>query len=427
MRNRQPETGTRATFAWMDLLWLAFLGGLALLDPIFEIHKQLILLGIGLLQIFDQRLFAAVKPSRRNAYSVIIKILLATLLIGHTAAVPITSNYYLIYFLPVISAAMTYEAWGALFWTAVASAAYCSYLIPALVEYELTPSGETELAIRVLFFFLAAIVVNRLVSEYRRQTERFRTLAETLAETNQRLEQVQAEARRSERLAALGQLSAGLAHEIRNPLGVIKGSAEMLAAKLPPSDSVAVELAGYISSEVDRLNGMVGRFLDFARPLRLEPRSQQIAPVIERALKAIHDRWPEAPVEVERQYAAHLPAVPVDAEMCEQVFTNLASNAYEALGEKGGKLRVRVAPASTGNRSGVQIDFEDSGPGVPIELREQIFNPFFTTKKTGTGLGLSIVSKIVDEHGGTIRATGEPAQGACFRVFLPGAEGGAGK
>ena len=111
---------------------------------------------------------------------------------------------------------MTYGPWGTLLWTGLASAAYCSYLIPALEEYELTASGASELAIRNLFFFLAALVVNRVVTEHRRQVLRYQTLAETLAETNQRLEQAQAEARRSERLAALGQLSAGLAHEIRN-------------------------------------------------------------------------------------------------------------------------------------------------------------------------------------------------------------------
>ena len=407
----------RPTFAWTDFVWLVLLAGLALLAPIREYHKQLVLLGIGLFQIFETRLLGSIPLSRRGPYSVAIKILLATLLVAHTG--DIESSYYLIYYLPVVSAAMYFDILGTLLWTLVASLAYCSFLIPALREFQLAPGGANELAIRNLFFFPVAIVVNRFVVENRRQVWRYQKLAGALAETNRRLEQAQADARRSERLAALGQLSAGLAHEIRNPLGVIKGSAETLAKKLPPSEALAVELAGYISSEVNRLNALVSRFLDFARPLRLERRPADIPPLVDRALKSAHDRWPDAKVEVERADSAHLPQVPVDAELCEQVFANLVFNAYQAMANQGGKLRVRVAPAQADGRRGVEVSFEDSGTGIAPDVREQIFNPFFTTKKEGVGLGLSIVSKIVDEHRGTISVTSEPGRGACFRIFLP--------
>lgn len=407
----------RGKFAWVDLLWLAFLAALAVLPPIREIHKQLILLGIGLFQIFDMRLLKPLPADLRRYASVFVKIVLAALLVGHTGE--IQSSYYLIYFLPVASAAMLFDAWATLLWTALASATYLAYLIPALRVYELTPEGVPELAIRNLFFFLAAVVVNRFVTENRRQTVRYQKLAETLAETNRRLEQAQAEARRAERLAALGQLSAGLAHEIRNPLGVIKGSAEMLQQNLGASNPLASELAGYISSEVNRLNGLVSRILDFARPLRLERAPAEITPLVERALQDVRDRYPEAKVTVEREYAAQLPPLSLDGELCERVFTNLVLNAYDAMGAEGGKLKVVIASANSDGHKGVEIDFHDTGPGVPAELREQIFNPFFTTKKTGIGLGLSIVSRIVDEHHGWVRVTGEPGDGACFRVFFP--------
>jgi signal transduction histidine kinase len=315
---------------------------------------------------------------------------------------------------------MFFGSWATLLWTAITSAAYCSFLIWALRVYELTPDGLTELAIRNLFFFLAAIVVNRFVTENRRQSSLYRQLAEQLTETNRRLEQAQEEARRSERLAALGQLSAGLAHELRNPLAVIKGSAETLARKLQSADPLATEVAGYISSEVNRLNAIVTRFLDFARPFKLELRSQQVPPLLDRALRGVHDRWPDAKIEVERQYADNLPAVPVDPDLCEQVFTNLVLNAYEAMNAGGGKLRVAVTAAQSDGRRGVEVRVEDTGPGIPAESRAQIFNPFFTTKKEGVGLGLSIVSKIVDDHRGWIRVRSEPGKGACFQVFLPG-------
>ena len=131
------------------------------------------------------------------------------------------------------------------------------------------------------------------------------------------------------------------------------------------------------------------------------------------------DRWPEAKVEVEQQYADNLPEMSVDPDLCEQFFANLVLNAYEAMGEAGGKLTVRLAPANSDGRRGVEVAFEDTGPGVPPDLQEQIFNPFFTTKKEGVGLGLSLVSKIVDDHRGWIRVSSEPGKGACFRVFLP--------
>ena len=409
----------RPKFVWIDLLWLAFLGGLAALPPLLEIHKQLTLLGIGLFQIFESRLLQGIPASRANAYSVLMKILLATLLLDHSGG--INSSYYLIYYLPVVTAAMYFDIWGTLFWTAATSAIYCSLLIPALFEYYLDTESLGELAIRILFFFPVAVVVNRIMTDNRRQLLRYRRLAEELAETNRRLAEAQEEARRSERLAALGQLSAGLAHELRNPLAVIKGSAETLTRKLATADPLTVEVAGYISSEVNRLNGIVSRFLDFARPLKLERHLEQIPPLLERALKAARERWPDAQVEIERQYDASLPSVNVDAELCEQVFVNLVLNAYEAM-PSGGKLRVAAAAANSDGRRGVAVEVEDTGLGVPAEVGGQIFNPFFTTKKEGVGLGLSIVSKIVDDHRGWIRLVapqGRAGKGACFRVFLP--------
>jgi len=221
----------------------------------------------------------------------------------------------------------------------LASAAYCSYLYPALQEFEITEEDYGRLAIRILFFYLAAMVVNRFVVESRRQTQRYQELAETLAEANRRLEQAQAEARRSERLAALGQLSAGLAHEIRNPLGVIKGSAEMLTQKLAASNPLATELAGYILTETNRLSALVTRFLDFARPLHADLSPRDIPSVLDRALNDVAQFWKGAPVRVEKQYQANLPEVPLDESLAEQAFVNIIQNAYDAMNTSGGVLR----------------------------------------------------------------------------------------
>jgi signal transduction histidine kinase len=326
--------------------------------------------------------------------------------------------------LPVVTAALYCGPWLTLVWTLFASAAYCSYLYPAMQEYELTPEAFGYLALRIMFFFLAAMVVNRFAQQSRHQTQLYRDLAERLAETNRRLEKAQAEARRSERLAALGQLSAGLAHEIRNPLGVIKGSAEMLTQKLQASDEIARELAGYISTEVNRLGALVTEFLDFARPLHAQPQPADLIALLDRVLQIVADRFnlkqeESKPVRVERHYASGLPLVPLDESLCEQAFLNLVQNAYEAMEDHGGTLRVEVQPATQNDREGVELRLADTGPGVPEELREEIFNPFVTTKKTGVGLGLSIVSKIVDGHHGSIHVENASGGGAVFTLFFP--------
>jgi two-component system, NtrC family, sensor histidine kinase HydH len=420
----------RPAINWMDVLWLLFLAGLAALPPVAEIHKQLTLLAIGVVQFSEGWLLARV-PRRGAAYIVLIKIALATLLIDHTGELGINSSYYPIFYLPVVTAAEYFGPWLTLAWTALASAAYCSYLYPALQEYEVTEEAYSLLAIRILFFFLAAMVVNRFVVENRRQIKRYQELAETLAETNRKLEQAQEEARRSERLAALGQMSAGLAHEIRNPLGVIKGSAEMLHQRLGESNPLATELAGYISTETNRLSALVTRFLDFARPLHAELAPQEITAVLERALHSVllTRKEEDAAVRVERQYQPNLPMIPLDESLSEQAFVNLIQNAYDAMSSGGGTLRVTAARAISANRNGVEVRIEDTGPGIPDELREQIFNPFVTTKKTGVGLGLSIVSRIIDGHHGTIRiesnGAGNGNQGAHFVVFFPASENAA--
>jgi len=433
----------RAAINWMDILWLVLLAALALLPPVREYHKQFILLGFGILQLNEGWLIARL-PRRGPAYIVVLKIVLATLLVDHTGEIPINSYYYPIYYLPAVTAAEYFGPWATLFWTSLASAAYCAYLYPALQEYEITAEDYGRLAIRIVFFFLAAMVVNRFVIESRRQTQRYQELAETLAETNLRLEQAQAEARRSERLAALGQLSAGLAHEIRNPLGVIKGSAEMLTQKLGNSNPLATELSGYISTETNRLSALVTRFLDFARPLHADLTPQDVTTVLNRALNDVAQLWKGAPVRVEKDYEPGLPLVPMDESLCEQAFVNIVQNAYDAMGESGGLLRIDARKSSWararngGTVDGVELRIADTGPGIPPELREQIFNPFVTTKKSGVGLGLSIVSKIIDGHHGTIRIeppSGPPGdgdrglgdqglgdqglKGAEFVIFLP--------
>lgn len=441
----------RPTINWMDLLMLGFVAGLALVPPVQEVHKQGILLALGIVQLGEGWLIAKL-PRRGASYIVLLKIALATLLIDHTGETPsLNSSYWPIFILPAVTAAEYFGPWATLAWTTITSAAYCAYIVPAVQEFDVGAEnfgqlalrvigveGFSQLAIRVLFIYLAALLVNRFSVEIRRQTKRYQELAEALAETNRRLEQAQAEARRSERLAALGQLSAGLAHEIRNPLGVIKGSAEMLTQKLGDSNPLGTELAGYISTETNRLSALVTRFLDFARPLHADLAPGDLTVVMDRALNDVAQLWKGAPVRVEKEYATNLPMVGMDEGLCEQAFLNIVQNAYDAMGaENGGVLKITMGNARRSTRDrqnadGIEIRICDSGPGIAPELREQIFNPFVTTKKSGVGLGLSIVSKIVDGHHGSIRIEDAPrdaseTRGACFLIFFPAATASAAK
>jgi two-component system sensor histidine kinase HydH len=198
----------------------------------------------------------------------------------------------------------------------------------------------------------------------------------------------------------------------------------MLTQKLQASDELARELAGYISTEVNRLSALVTEFLDFARPLHAQLHPADLIALLDRVLQVVASRFtgdremPE-PVRIERHYARGLPLVPLDESLCEQAFLNLVQNAYEAMEGRGGTLRIDVQPAIKNDREGVELRLADSGPGVPEELREEIFNPFVTTKKTGVGLGLSIVSKIIDGHRGSIQVDNGPGGGAVFTIFFP--------
>ncbi|MGA8366654.1 MAG: two-component system sensor histidine kinase NtrB [Candidatus Acidiferrales bacterium] len=412
-----------STTGWIDAVWLLFLAGLAFLPPINEIHKWLILFVMAVVQLLEGRLIARL-PRRGPVYSVLLKIALATLLLDHTGLDPedlaINSIYWPVYYLPIVTAATYLGPLGTLLMTFVAGLAYAAWLIPVWWSgYPITPENYSILAIRILFLFLAAMLVNRFALENRRQIRQSQALSDTLEETNRQLQRAEAEARRSERLAALGQLSAGLAHEIRNPLGVIKGSAEMLSQKLRDSQPLESELAGYISSEVNRLNALVARFLDFARPQNLDLHPQKISEIVDRALASAQTQSPHPGVQIERRYAADLPPVLADEQLCELVFANLILNAFQAMNANDGLLRLSISPESSHGTAGVAVTVEDTGPGVPAAIREQIFNPFFTSKKDGVGLGLAIVAKIVDDHRGWIRLENDSAPGARFRVFLP--------
>jgi two-component system sensor histidine kinase HydH len=225
---------------------------------------------------------------------------------------------------------------------------------------------------------------------------------------------LQEEVRRRERLAALGNLAAGVAHEIRNPLSSIKGFAKYFEGHCAEG-SEGRELAAIMTREVDRLNRVVTELLDFARPTDLKSRPTDVSGLIEHSLRLIRQDAAARGVEVEFRAEPSLPRVDVDPDRFAQALLNLYLNGIQAM-DGGGRLAVR---AMAGGGNSVRIEVEDTGRGIPAGDLKDIFNPYFTTKPSGTGLGLANVHKVVEAHRGEIKVGSVPGKGTTFTILVP--------
>jgi signal transduction histidine kinase len=255
-------------------------------------------------------------------------------------------------------------------------------------------------------------------------------LFEKLRRSYRELETAQAALLEQERLAALGALSASVAHEVRNPLGVIFNSLGSLRKLLKQEGNVGL-LLGIIQEEADRLNAMVGDLLDFARPLRPTLTPVPLRPLVEDALDAARTRTPgadegkrparagqlEGPLELDLRIPPGLTLM-ADARLLRQALVNLLLNALQAM-PKGGVLSVHAEMQTGLGNPQARILVRDTGPGVPPEQRANVFQPFFTTKATGTGLGLAVVRRIIEGHGGRINLLEREEGGAEFELLLP--------
>lgn len=225
-----------------------------------------------------------------------------------------------------------------------------------------------------------------------------------------------------DRLAALGEMAAGLAHEIRNPLGAIKASAQFLSEPVE-TDPGSAEFLGIIVEEVDRLNRVVSSFLDYARPSSGDPVPTDVNAVVRRTLQLLGAELDG--VDPRLELAEDLPAVRVDAERLRQVLINLCQNATQAM-EGQGTLTVRTSERTraelAGERRWVELWVSDTGPGIPQKVLANLFVPFVTTKNRGTGLGLAISQRIVNAAGGHIEVRSHKSVGSTFVVRLPAAE-----
>lgn len=254
------------------------------------------------------------------------------------------------------------------------------------------------------------------------EIELFRGVAASIGVTMQN-SQVYERMKERDRLAALGQMAAGLAHEIRNPLGSIKGAAQYLQPiGNQVGDAGTKEFLDIIVEEVNRLNKIVSQFLDYARPYRGDQTPLDVNDVVRKTLHLIEKEEGAARVEILTNLVDSLPMVRADAEQLRQVFLNLAINAVQAM-PGGGRLQVSTSLRRSTRRGAaaafLEVRFRDTGTGIPVGDVRNLFIPFFTTKEKGTGLGLPISQRIIENHGGTIEVRSQLGSGATFTVLLP--------
>jgi two-component system, NtrC family, sensor histidine kinase HydH len=223
----------------------------------------------------------------------------------------------------------------------------------------------------------------------------------------------QEQLRQSERLAALGSMSAGLAHEIRNPLHTMQLLAYAMQKDCPPATTLAADLR-VIQSEIGRLTLLVEQFLDFARPKPPKASPQKLQEIMEETLLFVRAEARQHGIRIYKSWPADLPIVWVDGAQIKQVFLNILLNALQATPARGA-IEVRLY---AGNEC-ITTEIRDQGEGIPAEVKAQLFTPFFTTKPKGVGLGLSISQRIIEGHRGAIRVTSQPGSGTMVRIELP--------
>lgn len=323
------------------------------------------------------------------------------------------------YYLPVIYAAMRFGPAGGIITSFVITLLFLPFITH--FQHVMTPAAKYTQWVEVGLINVIGWLTGFLIEQERKAKHKYqlaltvqKELVEKLKLEGLERERLEGEIRQTERLTALGHMSAGLAHEIRNPLGIMKVSIQLLAQE-KDDDGVVSEYCRVLLEECERLNRLVSEFLIFARPK--EPVRERIAlgkfldegvTLIQPALRQHHIELEQARTQIDEQ------VVEVDPDQIKQVILNILLNAIDAQGE-GGLILIE----------GVQQDgfvgfaVSDEGPGISLDAMPYIYDPFFTTKEKGTGLGLSVVHRILDQHGGKISTVNRSERGVRVEILLP--------
>jgi signal transduction histidine kinase len=353
-------------------------------------------------------------PGKKRLYSVLLffDLLFASLLVSTTGGFESSflNGFYLI-------TALYSFYYGLTPGIAIAAVGTLLYFISGSLDS--SKLYWTDFFVRVAFLFLLAAPLGMLSQKLKKDKGKIENLNKDLEGYIEELRRVQTKLIQVEKLSALGRLTADVAHQIRNPLTSIGGFARRLNKKLAHG-SKEKEYAGIVIAEVDRLERILRDVLTFSRETRFNMKYHGINDVIKESLQTYLDMCNEQSIQVEERLEASLPHVLLDKDQVREALNNFISNAIDAM-PNGGIMRIRSFMEELHNVNYVVVEVADTGPGIPEEELNMIFEPFYTTKEigAGTGLGLSICKKIIDEHNGLLKVNSEVGRGTSFKIYFP--------
>ncbi|MBI4891654.1 MAG: sensor histidine kinase [Acidobacteria bacterium] len=313
-------------------------------------------------------------------------------------------------FLPIVCAGLFFGWRGAAITTFAAAVLQFPHLWRTWDE---APIYVYDMLLELPVFGLGGIIAGLLAERERRQRLHLEQTKLELEQVYQELQQNFERLKRAERLYAAGQLSAGLAHEIRNPLASISGAAGILRRGHASTENLR-ECIDIIEKESQRLNRLLTSFLDFARPRAPRIQPADLPSLLDSVLSLAQHAAGASHIDLRLALSTPLPEIHCDPEQLKQVLLNLVINAIQATPGRGA-----VTLQASASAASVLLSVIDEGCGIPAADRDRIFDPFYTTKENGTGLGLAVAAKIVEQHGGSLTAEDNPTRGMAFRVELP--------
>ncbi|HEX5481313.1 MAG TPA: ATP-binding protein [Terriglobia bacterium] len=314
------------------------------------------------------------------------------------------------YYVPIVFAGLKW-GWRKGFLVSLLSGAAFAIGTPSI--WKVPRVNVLDQSLEIGIFCLVGLTAGVLTDRQRRQQHALQAATGQLRQAHQELQENFETMKRADRLSALGQLSAGLAHEIRNPLASIEGAVTVLQRE-SPSEERRLEFLDIIRKESQRLNGLLTRFLKFARPSDPDFHVIEIADLLDSVISLARHVDGKGVLELKREIHPPAKMVECDPEQMKQVLLNLVMNALQAMPWGG-----TIILAARQDNGRIVIDVEDEGTGITPDAVDRIFDPFFTTKDTGIGLGLSVAHQIVAQHGGNLTIPRNSVSGSTFRVSLP--------
>lgn len=326
-----------------------------------------------------------------------------------TQSILLHQIYQRLYYIPVVMGAIWFGLRGGVVTSLLSSILYFPHI---LHQWAGNAVYRWNQYYEIMVIILVGVVTGVLSSSEKRQRSRLEVAMADLSAAYGRLQKAFDELQRRDRMTMLGQLAAGIAHEIRNPLGSIQGAIDIVESG---DEAARREFIGIVRKEIDRLNGIVNHFLSFARPRPLDLRPNDVNAVVRSLAQLVGKNAESQNVRIGLECGTLQPAL-IDSEQLKAALMNIVLNGIHAM-PRGGRLEISTSM----NGARIRVAVTDEGGGIPVESHERLFEPFFTTRADGTGLGLAIARQTIENHGGTLRMASTGPTGTTFEVEVPGA------